>query len=265
MKLLLLLLSLVFSSKPISAQEFSLKQLEESPRHQEWLYIQSGERTIVTFVVYPEVFKNAPVVVVIHENRGLTDWVRSFADQLAAEGYLAIAPDLLSDYDAKHSRTRDFENPDDARDAIYRLDPDQVTKDLQVVVKRASQMPSANGKTVVIGFCWGGQQAFRFATISSDISAAIVFYGSPPDAKQLAAIAAPVYGFYGENDQRINATIRRTLMEMKKLGKTYEYEIYKSAGHAYMRIGDDPAGPPEYKKARDNSWARLKRILSQFK
>lgn len=265
MKISIFILSLTLFLTPLHAQEFAIKQLNESPRHHEWVTIPSVGRNIVAFVAYPEVSTNTLAVIVIHENRGLTDWVRSFADQLAAEGYLAIAPDLLSDFDEKHSRTGDFKNSDAARDALSRLDPNRVTSDLHAVRKYASRMPSSNGSTVVLGFCWGGMQAFRFATKSSDISAAIVFYGSPPDAKTLDSITMPVYGFYGENDQRINATIPATEAQMKKLGKSYKYEIYKGAGHAYMRIGDDPIGTPESKKARDDSWVRLKRILSEIR
>lgn len=256
-----LLLLLLFVAIPARAQEFALKQLEDSPRHHEWVTVPSGDRSVHSFVVYPEVAEYALPVIVIHENRGLSDWVRSFADQLAGAGFIAVAPDLLSEFDAGHGRTTDFENSDAARDALYQLNPDQITADLRAVQKYASEIPSANGKVAVAGFCWGGSQTFRFATNSPHVAAALVFYGSAPEAG-FAEIAAPVYGFYGEDDQRINATIPETDRQMKELGKSYEYVIYDGAGHGFMRAGDDPEGSQANKAARDQAWERLTALLS---
>ncbi|MBI4535165.1 MAG: dienelactone hydrolase family protein [Ignavibacteriae bacterium] len=259
---ILLLITCYTASMP--AQDFALKQLNDSPRHHEWVAIPSGKRSLHCFVAYPEKKEKSLVAIIIHENRGLTDWVRSFADQLAGIGYVAIAPDLLSGFDEKHSRTSDFNSSDDARNALYQLPPDQVTNDLLAVQKYASDVPSSNGKTVVIGFCWGGAQSFRLATNADDLSAALVFYGSSPDADRIPRITAPVYGFYAENDERINAGIPETSALMKKYGKTYDFVTYKGAGHAFMRSGDDPAGSKENRKARNDSWERLKKILSQI-
>lgn len=257
--------SLMLCASIAHAQEYALEQLEASPRHHEWVEVQSGDRSVHSFVAYPENEENAPAVIVIHENRGLTDWVRSFADQVAAAGYIAIAPDLLSEFDAEHERTSDFATSDAAREALYELDPDQVTSDLLAVQNYVAGLPSANGTTAVAGFCWGGAQAFRFATNAPDLAAAMVFYGSPPENQEsLRNISAPVYGFYGGDDQRINATIPTTEDAMNRFDKTYEYEIYDGAGHAYMRSGDDPAGSPENKAARDESWDRLQEILSDL-
>lgn len=243
------------------AQEFALEQLESSPRHHEWLEIAAGDRTVHSFAVHPETNDPVAAVIVIHENRGLTDWVRSFADQLAEAGYIAIAPDLLSGFDDDHDRTADFSSSDAARDAIYQLDPAQVTSDLLAVRAHAAGLPSANGTTAVLGFCWGGSQTFRFATDSQDIAAAMVFYGSPPESGY-EHITAPVYGFYGENDERINSTIPETVDRMAEHGNAYEYEIYDGAGHAFMRQGDDPEASGDLKAARDAAWTRLTTILS---
>ena len=258
-----LILCLIVLAAPAFAQDYALEQLNRSPRHHEWVEIEANGRTVHSFVAYPENAERSLAVIVIHENRGLTDWVRSFADQLAGAGYLAIAPDLLSDFDADHQRTSDFANSDDARDALYQLDPEQIMRDLTAVRNYIAQVPAASGQTVVMGFCWGGSQTFRFATRSSTLAAALVFYGSPPDDKaQLRAITAPVYGFYGENDERINATIPATAERMNQLGKTYEYEIYDGAGHAFMRRGDAPDGSAANREARNAAWERLQRILS---
>jgi carboxymethylenebutenolidase len=253
---------LLIGGNTVIAQDFAVDQLERSPRHHEWVYVAYGDRTVHGFVAYPEVPESTPAVIVIHENRGLTDWVRSFTDQLAEAGYLAIAPDLLSGFLPEFDKTSDFGTSDDAKKALYTLDPGQITKDLKAVYKYISKVPACNGEVVVIGFCWGGSQSFRFATNNDKIKAAMVFYGSPPETlEEIKRISAPVYGFYGENDQRINATIPGVNVWMNNSGKTYDYTIYEGAGHAYMRRGDDPNGSADNKKARDDSWVRIKQIL----
>ena len=263
MKYLILLSAFLTLSFLSEAQDYALQELDSSPRHGEWITLKNGDRTIHCFVVYPEKSTKSLVAIVIHENRGLTDWVRSFADQLAAQGYIAIAPDLLSDFDSLHPTTASFGDDDAARDAIYKLNPDQVVSDLNVVQHYAAGIPSANGNTVSIGFCWGGSQSFRFATANKNIKAALVFYGSVPESDEaLSAISAPVYGFYGGDDQRIAAGIPDTEKRMKAAGKKYDHMIYPGAGHAFMRRGDDPSVTDGNRKARDESWKRMLNILS---
>jgi carboxymethylenebutenolidase len=250
---------------PVYAQDFALKQLETSTRHHEWIKLPRGERTLHAFVVYPEVKEKAMTALIIHENRGLTDWVRSFADQLAAKGYIAIAPDLLSDFDATHRRTTDFNTSDAARDALYQLKPDQVSEDLTAVLRYGKAMEAGNGKMVVMGFCWGGAQTFRLATLSDQMEASIVFYGNAPESEEaFAGIKKPVYGFYAENDQRINAELDRVKASMANRNAFFEMEMYPGAGHAYMRSGDDPNGLEANKAARNASWERLIRILKSL-
>jgi len=262
MKTLATLLLLLFVTQSAMAQDFALEQLENSPRHHEWIELGINDRILYNFVAYPEVSENVPVVIVIHENRGLTDWVRSFADQIAEAGYIAIAPDLLSGFDDDHARTSDFASSDAAREALSRLDPDQIINDLTAVQNFSGILSSSNGKVVVAGFCWGGSQTFRFATYTEGIEASLVFYGSAPDEDEpYQYINAPVYGFYGGNDQRINATIPDTEERMERFDNHFEYVIYDGAGHAYMRSGDSPDASPENREARDKSWERLKEIL----
>ncbi len=263
-KSLLLLTFLVYGFISYS-QDYAISQLENSPRHHEWVDVTYGDRVVHCFVAYPETSEKTIAVIVIHENRGLNDWARSFTDQLAGAGFLAIAPDLLSDFDEKHKLTTDFATSDEARSAIYQLDPEQVTKDLSAVQSFAANIPACNGKTVVAGFCWGGSQSFRFATNNEQILAALVFYGSAPkNDSDYEKITAPVYGFYGGNDQRINAGIPNAESQMKANDNTYEYEIYEGAGHAYMRRGDDPNEKGDNKTARDQSWDRLLKILKEL-
>lgn len=255
---------LALTAAPAAAQEWAVERLEASPRHHEWVEVPAGEsRTVRSFVAYPEKAEGATAVIVIHENRGLTDWVRSFADQLAAAGYLAIAPDLLSGFDAERPHTGAFASSDAAREAIYALDGDRVTSDLLAVQRWVAARPGASGTTAVAGFCWGGAQAFRLATHSPDLAAAFVFYGTAPeDEARLAAAAAPVYGFYGENDERVNATIEPTKQKMAAAGKTYEPVVYEGAGHAFMRQADDPEGPEAAKAAKAAAWERLTALLA---
>jgi len=265
MKSTLLLILSFFLTNLTLAQDFAIEQLENSPRHHEWVTLDYDERQVHSFVAYPETSDNVPVMIVIHENRGLTDWVRSFADQMAEAGYIAIAPDLLSGFDENHERTSDFSSSDAARDALYQLDPDQITNDLMVVQTFAEGLEAGNGTIVVGGFCWGGSQTFRYATNADGIAAAMVFYGSPPsDEEAYARISAPVYGFYGEDDQRINSTIPEAEALMEENGNTYDYVIYDGAGHAFMRRGDDPNGSEANKAAKNQSWVRLKSILSNL-
>jgi carboxymethylenebutenolidase len=265
MKSLTIIFLLFFLNELTFAQDYAIRQLEDSPRHHEWVQVKDGARTIHSFVAYPEVSENALTIIVIHENQGLTDWVRSFADQVAAAGYIAIAPDLLSEFDDDHSRTSDFATSVDARDALYLLDPERITADLKAVQQYITTIPSSNGKVVVAGFCWGGSQSFRFATNTSNLSAALVFYGSATtDEDRIKEIEAPVYGFYGGNDQRINATIPETANLMDKHGRFFEYKIYDGAGHGYMRSGDNPDGSADNVTARNQSWEWIREILESL-
>ncbi|MFO0948221.1 MAG: dienelactone hydrolase family protein [Planctomycetota bacterium] len=236
------------------------ERLEKSPRHHEWVEIKHGDRVVHAFLVYPEVSEKATAVVVIHENRGLTDWERGVADQLAEAGFIAIAPDLLSGSGPGGGKTSDFPSSDAAREAIYKLKPDQVTADLKATTKYVSQLPAANGKVAVAGFCWGGGQSFRFATNEPKLAASFVFYGTGPD--QVDGIQCPVYGFYGGNDNRVNATIPKSEELMKQAGKRYDPVIYPGAGHGFMRAGELPDASAENKKGREEGWKRWREKLS---
>jgi len=240
-----------------------LEVLEQSPRHHEWVELENEGKTLYNFVVYPEVSEKAKVFIVIHENRGLNDWARRFADELAEKGYIAVAPDLLSSTSEKISKTSDFENSDAARTALYDLDPKQVTSDLNAAFDYAKSIDAGNGEVSVIGFCWGGSQSFRYATHNSDLEEAFVFYGTAStDMEDLAKIEIPVYGFYGGNDARVNSTIPKTEEQMNTLGKFYSYNIYEGGGHGFMRSGAQPEASEENKQAREQAWKDLLEILN---
>lgn len=265
-------------------QDWARARLAKSPRHQEWVEVKYGNRTVKSFVVYPEVKTKATAVVVIHEIFGMSDWVQALTDELAEAGYIAIAPDLLSGMAPNGGGTDELAASNGVGQAIGKLPPDQITADLNAVADYVSKLPAANGKLAVAGFCWGGSQSFRFATNRPTLKAAFVFYGSapttqPPDPKvdktALAKIKAPVYGFYAGNDARIGATVPETTEAMKELKKPYDIVTYEGAGHGFMRAGDAPEpgadasqqmrdGYPANKKGRDAAWVRWKELLKKL-
>jgi carboxymethylenebutenolidase len=242
-----------------SAQDWAKAALEKSPRHQEWVTLKHDGRSVQAFVVYPEVKEKAAAVVVIHEIFGLTDWAREMADELAAAGYIAIAPDLLSGFGPGGGGSSAFASSQDLGKAISGLDPEVVNADLDAAADYVKKLPAANGKIAVAGFCWGGSKSFLFATHRQDLSAAFVFYGTAPE--KLESITAPVYGFYAGNDARVGATVPGTIEGMKKAGKTYDPVTYEGAGHGFMRAGEDPAGTEANKKARADAWKRWLGLL----
>lgn len=290
------------SANPEAVQDWAKDQLAKSPRHREWVKVKNGNREVNSLVVYPEVKKKATAVLVIHEIFGMSDWVQQLTDELAEAGYIAIAPDLLSGMGPKGGGTSDFDG-NAVRQAIGSLPPTQVTADLNAVADYVSKLPGANGKVVVAGFCYGGSQTFNFATNRPSLKAAFVFYGTPPannaqgqpfaiDKTALGRIAAPVYGFYAENDMRVDATIPAAVEAMKELKKTYDQLTYAGAGHGFMRAGEPNAPEPKRadvakddeaadkkaaddyaktlaarkanRKARDDAWVRWKAILAKL-
>lgn len=253
---------LALAASLLPAQDWARATLEKSPRHREWVTVKHDGRSVETFVVYPESKSKTPVVLIIHEIFGMTDWVQDLADQVAAAGYIAVAPDLLSGMAPNGGRTPDFP-AGGVGPAIGKLDPNQITADLNAVADYGLSLPSATKKLFVAGFCYGGSQTFRCATNRADVAAAFVFYGGPPNKEDMARIKAPVYGFYAENDARIGATIPDTITNMKAAGKTYEPVTYAGAGHGFMRAGEDPTGNEANRKARADGWERWKQLLSK--
>jgi carboxymethylenebutenolidase len=256
--------AIALGAKTAGAQDWAKAMLEASPRKKEWLTVKNGARTVDAFMARPQAAAKAPGLIVIHEIFGMTDWVQSVTDEFAAAGFVALAPDLLSGMtpDGKPARNLAMS---EAGGMIRALPPDQVTADLNACFDYVKGLPSCNGKVAVVGFSWGGSQCFRFATNRKDLAAAFVFYGSGPDAADVARIQAPVYGFYGGNDARIAATVPPTQEQMKAAGKLFDPITYEGAGHGFMRSGADPGGSEADKKAREAAWARLKTLAGQIK
>jgi carboxymethylenebutenolidase len=259
-----LLLSLALLSPALHAQEWAKQKLEKSTRHREWVKVQHDGRNVDAYIVYPEVSTKAPVVLVIHEIFGLSDWAQLAADEFAAAGYIAIAPDLLSGKGPNGGGTKTMDS-NMVGQAIRDLPADQITADLNASADYALKQPSANGNLYVAGFCYGGSQSFRYATNRPTLKAAFVFYGAAPTDDSINRIKAPVYGFYGGNDARVTATVEPTKEKMKAAGKTYDPVIYDGAGHGFMRGGEDPTSTAATHaadvKARDAAWAKMKPLI----
>ena len=236
-------------------------RLLTSPRHGEWAHVSAGAGDSVdAWVVYPERPDKAPVVIVIHEIFGLSDWVRAVADQLAAEGFIAIAPDFLTGK-APGGKGSAAVDSDAARQLISQLQGAEIVRRLNAVASYATALPAATGEYAVVGFCWGGGISFAYAAAQPALKAAVVCYGTPPDAEAAGRIKAPVLGLYGGSDARVTATVRGAEAMMKNLGKRYEYEIFDGASHAFFRAQDGQSGANL--KATQKGWPRMVQFLKQ--
>ncbi len=238
--------------------------LNKSPRHGEWVDVAVPDRKspLRCFVVYPEVKEKAPVVILIHEIFGLTDWARAVADQLAADGFIAIAPDLLSGRGPGGGGTESVSNRDDVVKLVRDLKQTDVITALNAVRDYAIKLPAASGKSASIGFCWGGGVSFQYAIEQPALNAAVVYYGTnPSDAAALEKIHAPVLGLYGGDDARVSTTVSPAAEEMKKLGKPYTYHLYDGAGHGFLRAQGDRNGANL--KAAQQAWPATIEFLRQ--
>lgn len=238
------------------------ERLDTSPRHGEWVDMSMGEgkTAIRSYVVYPERKEKAPVVIVIQEIYGLTPWIRSVADQLAADGFIAIAPDLLSGHGPKGGGTDEFASRDDVTRAVRALKPADVKAALDAVRDYGVKLPAANGKYATVGFCWGGGVSFTYATQDPNLSAAVVYYGTSPQ-DGFDKVSAPVLGLYGGDDARVNATIEPAKAKMEAAGKTYEPVIYDGAGHGFLRQQEGRNGANM--KAATAAWPKTVEFINK--
>ncbi len=218
--------------------------LETSPRHGEYVDIAlpGGGTKLRAWVVYPERKEKAGVVLVIHEIFGLSDWIRAVSDQLAREGFIAVAPDLISGLGPGGGGTDSVSSRDDVVKLVRGLSPDEATARLDAVYDYAVRLPAANGKAVTMGFCWGGARSFLYAGSQAGLDAAVVFYGTSPEAADLAKVRPPVLGLYGSDDARVNATVEPAKAELSRLGKSFEASFFEGAGHGFLRAQDSREG-----------------------
>jgi len=224
------------------------RALADSSRHGEFVDIElAGGGKLNSWVVYPERKDKAGVVLVIHDIRGMSDWIRAVGDQLAQDGFIAIVPDFLSGKGPDGGGTASLGR--DVGQAIRKLTDEEVAARLDAAMQYGKQLPASNGKTAVLGFCWGGTQSFGYALAQPKLGAAVVYYGNVPGStataapdERIAAIQAPVLGLYGGNDARINATLPPTIAAMMKHGKTYEFHTFEGAGHGFTSRQDGAGG-----------------------
>jgi len=266
--LLLLGCSVAFAQAPPdalpAADEDAKARLEKSTRHGEYVDVKTSDgQSLRTWVVYPERKDKAGVVLVIHEIFGLSDWIRGVADQLAKDGFIAVAPDFLTGKGPGGGGTEAFASRDEVTKTIRSVTPDQVVAGLNAVRDYAIKLPAANGKSATIGFCWGGSRSFEYAIAQPALNAAVVYYGgNPSDPAALAKIKTPVLGLYGADDARVNATIDPAAAEMQKLGKVYERETYEGAGHGFLRAQAAKEGAN--RRATEKAWPRTVAFLKKY-
>jgi len=217
--------------------------------HAEYVKYLSGSDTVTAYLAYPERPQPAPAVIVIHEIFGLSDFVRQTTEQLAKDGFVAIAPDLLS------RRGGTPAAGDSARRLISQLPPDSVTADLDATRAYLKTLRAVRGDAIgAIGFCWGGGQSFRYATNTPDLKAFVVCYGPSPQAQDLARIRAKGLGVYAENDARINAGLPDAVAALKAAGKDYQYTVYPGVGHGFLRLREKP-------EVADSAWSAVIRFF----
>ncbi len=215
--------------------ESATARLAASPRHGEWVtYDAGGGDMVQAWVSYPQRSDAAPVVVVIHDIRAMSDWARAVGDQLAADGFIAVTPDLLSGKGPGGAGTESLD-PEEVGRAMRELDRAEVNRRLRAAATYGTSLPAATDKVGSVGFCWGGSTSFNFAVDFAGLDAAVVYYGSSPDTQTLARIEAPVLGHYGGADNRVNATIPDAKAEMERLGKRFDVNVYDGAGHGFLK------------------------------
>ena len=244
-------------------EENALIILNASPRHGEWIDIPYEGSTVPlrTWIVYPERKEKAPVIIIIHEIFGVTDWIRSVADQLARDGYIAVAPDYISGFGPNGGGTESIGSRDSVVRLIRSLSAEESYKRTNAVFDYAMKISSANGNIATVGFCWGGMRSFGYACTQPKLKAAIVYYGTSPDTKELSSLNVPVLGLYGADDARVVSTIEPASVEIKKLGKSYEYEIYEGAGHGFLRQQSGREGANL--RASEKAWKRMLGFLTK--
>lgn len=236
--------------------------LEKSPRHGEWAEVKVGERTIRCWVTYPEVPEKAGVVVVIHEIYGLSDWVKAVGDQIAADGFISIAPDFVSEKGPNKGGTEAFPDRNAIVAAVRALPKEEVMAVIDAVREYGIKLPAANGKSATVGYCWGGTQSFDYATHQPGLNAAVVYYGTnSSDEATVAKIKAPMLGLYGSDDARVNTTVGPAKAALDKAGKSYTTHTYDGAGHGFLRQQEGREGANL--KAAQQAWRETVAFLRE--
>ena len=261
--------ALALSKKPASpslpaSDSLSSARLDASPRHGEYVDVPYGDGKLRTWVVYPDRKEKAGVVLVIHEIFGLSNWARALGDHLAADGFIAVVPDLITGLGPNGGGTESVASRDEVVKLIRGLTPEEAKARLDAVRAWTTKLPASNGKLATMGFCWGGGRSFEYAASTPPPQAAVVFYGTSPDSATLLRVRAPVLGLYGGDDARVNASIEPAKTTLKAVpGSSYEALQFEGAGHGFVRQqeGREGANLRAVQKAWPRAIAFLERHL----
>jgi carboxymethylenebutenolidase len=257
-------------------------RLASSPRKGEYVNIMVDGKPMRAWVVHPAGNGKAPVVIVIMEIFGLSDWIRGVADQLAAEGFIAVAPDLVVGHGKDGGDTSSLSTQQEITAAVINVPAAERIAKLKAAREFGLKDPRSNGKSASVGYCFGGGESFAFAVAEPGLNAAVVYYGqaptdAPPAARgtppgpylvsdRVANVKAPIIGFYGglTQDARIGNTVAPTEEKMKALGKTYEPHIFDGAAHGFLRAqtGNNGANMTATEQAWPMTVAWIKKYAS---
>ena len=214
----------------------------------EWVKYKSGDVEMGGYLAKPKTGGPFAGIVVIHENRGLTEFVLDIAQRWASEGLLAVAPDCLS----RVGGTQKFASMNDAGAGIGQLQRDDVLADLKATLAYVkTRREVRKDKVGVTGFCWGGGNTFRLTVEAPDLAFAVPFYGPPPAVEQLERINCPVFAVFAEQDQRVNANVDAAEAKMKELGKNFTKRMYPGTQHAFVNF----TGPRYNAEQAKAAWA----------
>jgi carboxymethylenebutenolidase len=200
------------------------------------------------FLARPKIGKKFPSVIIIHENRGLQPHIQDVTRRMAREGFLALAPDALSPMGGTPDN-----DMDKAVTMIRELNSEQTTKNFVAAVKYLKTAPLSTGKVGCTGFCWGGAMTNQVAVFSSDLDAAVPYYGMQPTTEQVPLIKAPILAHYASDDARINQGIPAFEEALKKEKKEYQIFIYEGTQHAF---NNDTNKERYNEKAAKLAWGR---------
>lgn len=207
----------------------------------------AGNGEMTGYMARPKEGGKLPGIVVIHENRGLNDHIEDVTRRIALAGYLAIAPDALSTMGGSPT------DPEKAIGMIKNLKMDETIKNFAAAAAYLKTHPQSTGKVGVVGFCWGGAMANLLAVHSTDIFAAVSYYGKPPQAEEVAKIKTPLLLHYAGQDDRINKDIPEFQAALTKNNIDFLLYMYEGAEHAF----NNDTNPERYhKEAADLAWAR---------
>jgi carboxymethylenebutenolidase len=245
---------LLLESTGVSANVISPLEAQAAGVDAETIKYPSGSIQVEGYLAKPTGTGKFPAVIVIHENRGLNEHIRDVARRFAAEGFVALAPDLLS----RLGGTASMKTVNEATAAFGRLPVYDALGDLReghtYLSKHALVDPQ---KVSVLGFCWGGWRSFMLGTQVPELHRVVVFYGTTPD-RGLENIKAPVLAHYASRDRAITGNSQWTAREMKKLGKQYTFYIYDNTDHAFFNETNGPRHNPEAAKL---AWSRTVQFL----